>query len=127
MNPKLYLPVFLLALTTPLFANADMCEDINDMANGWNDMANGVEDIDLYALTRREIREIDDAIEMAFDATQEFADLLQDEGSRRERRLGGELEDALDYLDEAEDIEETVESMDLVVDALDDLTDYCDE
>ncbi len=127
MNKKLYLPAFLLTLAAPLTTYADICDDINDMADGWNEMADGVEDVDLYELTRREIREIDDAIGMASEATQEFAELLQDEGSRRERRLGRELEDALDYLYEAEHIEETVDSMDLVVDALDDITDYCDE
>jgi hypothetical protein len=127
MKRKLYLLALLLVLAAPLAAGASICEDINDMANGWDQMAEGIDELDLRDLTQRDADEIDGAIEEAFDATREFADLLEDEGNGREQRLGGRLNRALDHLYDAETIDDTVDAIDDVVDALDNITDYCDE
>ncbi len=127
MKKKLILLAFALILAAPFAAGADICEDINDMADGWNEMANAIDEAADEGFTRREEREADEAIEEAFVATQEFADLLEDEGNNREQRLGRQLNRALDQLDRADFIEGIIDTMDGVVDALDDITDYCDE
>lgn len=115
-----------LVVAMPLTASADVCDDVNDIANSWNDMANAVNELDLDYISVREAEEIDAAIEAAWDYTVAFADMLEDYGDVTEERLGMRLNRALDYLYDAEGINETVDAMDSVVDVLDSVVDYCD-
>jgi len=127
MKGRIYVLALVLVLFAPLAALADICDDVNDIANGWNDMANGIHEMDLENLTQRDAEEIDAAIEEAFGATEEFADLLEEHGNAREVKLGRGLNRALKTLWDADGIDAIVDAMDGVVDALDTIVDFCDE
>lgn len=127
MKGRLCVLALVLVLAAPVAALADICDDINDIANGWNDMANGIHELDLNHLTKKDAEQIDEGIQQAYDATQEFADLLEENGNARETKLGRELNRSLQDLWDAEEIDEIVDAMDSVVDVLDNITDFCDE
>lgn len=123
---KLCILTLALVLVAPMAALADICDDVNDMADGWNEMANAINELEEGGFTQQEAEEVDQAILEAFDATQMFADLLEENGNASEARFGRRLNRTLDVLYDAEGIDETVDAMDGVVDALDDIVDYCD-
>jgi len=126
MKGRIYVLALVLVLFLPMTALADICDDVNEIANGWNDMANAVHELDLESITQKDAEEIDAGIEEAYDATEEFANLLEEHGDAREAKLGRELNRALKILWDAEGIGAIVDAMDVVVDALDNITDYCD-
>ena len=121
--------LLILSLLAPTVVLADVCEDINYIANGWNEMANALHNTDLSQITEAEAAEVDAAITEAYGATEEFAILLETEGSADEIDLGSDLRYALVTLWNTQDgtLEDTVWAMDEVVDALDNITDYCDQ
>jgi hypothetical protein len=116
-----------LVLVAPMAAVADVCDDVDGMADGWNEMANAINELEEGGFTQEDAEEIDGAIQEAYDVTVAFADLLEENGNAREVRLGRNLNRALEYLYQAEGIDETVDAMDGVVDALDAIVDYCDQ
>lgn len=126
MLRRLAILFFIVALMTPMMAAANICEDINDMANAWNDVANMVDGSDPGDYTEAEAQEIGQAVEEMYESTYDFAEILMDQGNDDEADLGEDLSIALDDLYNSEGIDEIVDSMDYVVDAIDNITDYCD-
>lgn len=110
-------------------AHADICDDINDIANGWNEIANaleedageGLEDLDLNRLRR----DVDDLL----PGTESFGEFLVAEGDARERQLGNNLLDSIEDLydvDTDDYASYLVDRIDDIVDDLDDTVDFCD-
>jgi len=128
MKGKLCVLTVVLVLA-PMTAVADICEDVNDISNGWNELANAIDEMDLAALTEADAETIDAGIEEAYDSTETFANLLEDDGNAKEARLGRNLNAALDDLYDTQDsgIDEIVDAMDSVVDVLDEIVDFCDQ
>ena len=110
-------------------AHADVCDDVNDIANGWNEIANaleedageGLEDLDLDRLRR----DVDDLL----PGTESFGEFLVAEGDARERQLGNNLLDSIEDLydvDTDDYASYLVDRIDDIVDDLDDTVDFCD-
>ena len=110
-------------------AHADVCDDVNDIANGWNEIANaleedageGLEDLDLDRLRR----DVDDLL----PGTESFGEFLVAEGDARERQLGNNLLDSIEDLydvDTDDYASYLVDRIDDIVDDLDDTADFCD-
>lgn len=125
------LPFLVLALLalTPAAVHADICDDINDIAEGWNAIANALEetagedleDLDLDRL-RRDVNDL-------LPGTQTLGEYLVDEGNAGEQDLGNDLLDAIDELFDVETDDYAaylVDRIDDVVDSLDATVDYCD-
>lgn len=124
------LPTLLLVLLVLApAAHADICDDINTIADGWNAIANaleetadeGIEDLDLDRL-RNDVNDL-------LPGTETLGQYLVDEGNAREQDLGNDL---LDVIEDLYDVETDdyaaylVDRIDDVVDTLDATVDYCD-
>lgn len=110
------------------FAHADICEDINSLANDWNDVANFVDDIrENDYFTDSELDTLERYVTELAEDTYILADALVDLGNQRETRLGVQMRKAMARLADAEDQDEVVRSLDKLVDVIDRTTDYCDE
>lgn len=118
-----------LLLLAPVAALADVCNDINDVANGWNAIANaledsgddGLEDLDLDLLRRD--------VDALLPGTEKLGEVLIDEGNADEQELGNDLLDSIDDLYDVETDDYAsylVDRIDGVVDVLDATVDYCD-
>jgi hypothetical protein len=119
--------LFAFIMAMPTLAFADICNDINDIANGWNEVANLVEEYGTdEPLTRNEEHELMSLLAALRDGTEALVYLLHNEGDSLEVRMGDDLADGMDGVYDAVFDEELVDSMDDVVDALDDVVDYCD-
>lgn len=119
--------VLTLVLALPGLAFADICDDINEVANGWNDVANLINEFGVEApLTRSEERELSTLMSSLRDGSEALVYLLHNEGDSREQRLGDQLADALDDVYDSGYEGELIDSMDEVVDTMDDVVDYCD-
>lgn len=123
--------IFLVALLVlaPAAAHADVCDDINDIANGWNAIADaleqnaddGLDDLDLNRL-RRDVDEL-------LPGTESFGEYLVDEGNAAEQDLGDDLLDTIEDLydvDTDDYASYMVDRIDDIVDVLDDTVDFCD-
>lgn len=114
----------LLLLAAP-FANANICNNINQLANVWNELANATHDASLDGYSQYELDEIDDTLEYAWDATEVLADELTSYGNSTETRLGDRLYTTMDRIDAAHK-DQLVNGIDNMVGAIDAITDYCD-
>ena len=127
MKAQLTLVLALLVLTPAAYA--DICDDINDIANDWNAIANalevdadeGLEDLDLNRLRKD--------VEALLPGTEEFGEYLVEEGNATEQELGNDLLDAVEDLYDVETDDYAsymVDRIDDIVDSLDGTVDFCD-
>ena len=108
-------------------AHADICEDINSLANDWNDVANFVDDIrDNDYFTDRELDILERYVTELAEDTYFLADALIDLGNNRETKLGVAMRKTMSQLADARDQDEMVRLLDKLVDIIDRTTDYCD-
>lgn len=125
---KIISRLWLITLLVPMAANADICDDINDVANGWNDVANLVEEYGSdQPLTRAEERQLTDLVVALREGSEALVYLLRTQGDDYEVRLGADLADSLDDVYGARHDITLVDSIDDVVDTMDAVVDYCDE
>ena len=118
-----------LLLLAPATLHADICDDINDIANAWNAIADtlevdaeeDLEDLDLDLL-RTDVKDL-------LPGTESFAEYLIDEGNAKEQKLGDNLLDSIEDLYDVETDDYAsylVDRIDDIVDTIDDVVDYCD-
>ncbi|MEM7356559.1 MAG: hypothetical protein AAF657_37430, partial [Acidobacteriota bacterium] len=74
----LLLTWFLLA---PGAAMADVCDDVNDVANGWNAIANALEDSADEDLESLDLEALRDDVDALLPGTESLGEFLVDEGS----------------------------------------------
>lgn len=116
-------------LLAPSAAMADVCDDVNDVANGWNAIANALEDSADEDLESLDLEALRDDVDALLPGTESLGEFLVDEGSAREQDLGNDL---LDTLDELYDVDTDdyasymVDRIDDIVDSLDQTVDFCD-
>jgi len=107
---------------------ADICDDINELANDWNEVANFVDECSVNdTFTDRELKTLENYIADLTKDTYGLADALIDLGDKRETRLGTNMRKTMAKLAESEDQDTTVIMLDKLVDILDKTVDYCDE
>ena len=106
---------------------ADICEDINDLANEWNDVANFIDEVGDAEFTDSELRTLERYVTDLAEDTYILADALIDLGNNRETKLGVNLRKAMQRVADAETTDSMVRNLDSLVDAIDRTTDYCDQ
>ena len=127
MRIRLTLLLALLALATA--AHADVCDDINDIADGWNAIAEALEDDAEEGLEDLDLNRLRRDIDALLPGTESFGEYLVEEGNAREQELGNDL---LDSIEDVYDVETDdyasymVDRIDDIVDSLDETVDFCD-
>ena len=118
----------LLLLATPA-AHADICEDVNDLANAWNAVANALEQDASEDVGDLDVERLENDVNALLDPTQTLGEALIDMGNDTEAEIGNDLLEIVeDMLDVAGDdlASYLVDVIDDLVDTLDGAVDYCD-
>ena len=116
----------LAALVVAPLAFADICDDVNEVANAWNDVANFVHQYGDEELPDDAYSELRDAVNELAEGTFVFAEALQEYGDDQEVQLGGQIHDAMGAVYNANGSDEAVYALDNLVEVIDRTTDYCD-
>jgi len=127
MNIKRFL-VLGLCLAAPM-VQADVCNDLNAIANGWNDIANALERDAGEGIENLDVDRIRSDVDDLLPLTESFGEYLAAEGSGSERILGANLLNSIDWLydvDTDDFAAYLVDRIDDIVDDLDETVDYCD-
>lgn len=127
MRNRLTLLLALLVLAPA--AHADICDDINDIANGWNAIANALEDSADEGLEDLDLERLNRDIQALLPGTESFGEYLVEEGNAVEQDLGNDLLDSIEDLYDVETDDYAsymVDRIDDIVDSLDQTTDFCD-
>ncbi len=125
---SLVLPVLCAFLVIP--AKADICDDINDLANAWTEIANFLNEHEEEGFSESDAREIDKLVNLVLQPTQDLGEALTKLGDEEEVQLGHEL---LQYVHElrgrqhGDMVAYLVDVMDDLTDTLDAVVDYCDQ
>lgn len=110
------------------YAQYNLCEAINGLANDWNDVANFVHEFGDQPLPEADFNALVNHVSELSADTYTLADALIDIGNDYETRLGTELRKTLTRMtDENAPTDEVVGNVDRLVDILDRVTDYCEE
>ncbi len=121
-------PVLFVFFSTP--AKADICDDIDDLANAWAEIANFLNEHEDDGFTEAEANEIDKLVNVALQPTQDLGEALTKLGDDAEVQLGHEL---LQYVHELHNrqhgdlVAYLVDVMDDITGTLDAVVDYCDQ
>ena len=125
--PNKLITILLFALSST-FGLADICDDINGLADGWNDVSNFVNECEEdEEFTDDELETLEKYVTDLAEGTYGLADALIDVGNQKETRLGTNMRKTMSKLAKADDLDKTVELLDKLVDILDKTVDYCDE
>ena len=110
-------------------AMADICNDVNDLANSWNHIANLLEEDAGEDVGDLDVERLERDINNLLGPTEAFGQALIDEGNADEEDLGNDLLDTTDDLRDVDGYDETaylVDRIDDIVNTLDEVVDYCD-
>ncbi len=122
------IPILFVFFSTP--AKADICDDINDLANAWNEIANFLNEHEDEGFSEADANEIDKLVNLALEPTQNLGEALTKLGDEEEVQLGHEL---LQYVHELHNrrhgdlVSYLVDVIDDITDTLDGVVDYCDQ
>ncbi len=118
-----------LLVLVPVTVHADVCDDINDIANGWNVIANTLEDAGDEGLEDLDLDRLNADVNTLLPGTEEFGEYLVEEGNVTEQDLGNDLLDSIEDLYDVETDDYAsymVDRIDDIVDSLDQTVDFCD-
>ncbi len=128
MTRLLLIPALFVFFSTP--AKADICDDINDLANAWNEIANFLNEHEEEGFSEADANQIDKLVNAALQPTQDLGVALTKLGDEEETQLGHEL---LQYVHELHNrqhgdmVAYLVDVIDDITDTLDAVVDYCDQ
>jgi len=120
----------LLWIVVPAKAGADLCDDINTVADGWAAVADALEETAGHDVGDLDVPRLEREVNSLLDPTQKLGNALVELGDADEEELGHAL---LDMVDELHDVTGDdmaaylVDRIDDLVDTLDDVVAYCDE
>ena len=119
----------LLGLVPAVSANADICDDIDDLSNAWASIADALEETADEDVGDLDVRRLERDVNALLPGTEALGEYRADEGSRDEQDIGNDL---LDLIDDLYDVDGDdlaaylVDRIDDLVDCLDFTVDYCD-
>ncbi|MEM7582979.1 MAG: hypothetical protein AAF560_06340 [Acidobacteriota bacterium] len=125
-------PITLLAILCLLpvgAAQADVCDNIDDLATGWASIADALEQDADAEIADLDLDKLERDVDTLMPWTEGLGEDLADFGNRREEKMG---EDLLDFIDALYDVDGDdytaflVDRIDDVVDMIDHIVDYCD-
>ncbi|HEX9732833.1 MAG TPA: hypothetical protein VGG06_12710 [Thermoanaerobaculia bacterium] len=122
--------VLVLVILLPATAGAELCDDIDAVADGWAAVADALEETAGEDVGDLDLPRLERDVNILLDPTEKLGNALVEFGNADEEALGNDL---LDMVDEIHDIDGDdlaaylVDRIDDLVDTLDDVVAYCDE
>lgn len=117
-------------LGAPVVAHADVCNNINDLANDWTEVANLLEETAGEDVGDLDVPRLERDVNALLEPTEVLGNALVDLGNPDEEEMGNAL---LGYVDDLYDVDGDdmaaylVDRIDDIVDVMDEIVDYCDE